>query len=295
MKNIEEWIDRAENDDEKKFRQAIHLILLAISRDKFLSQNLVIKGGIVLSLAYGSERYTTDLDLSSLDNMEVLSKEDLELKLSKQITAVVALNDYDLKLLVHSIKYMPKDPSKVKFPAYKARIGYADSTNKNAIKRLDNKQSPHIIELDISFNESVSVSDTENFKLTDRLNVLCYSLEQLIAEKYRSILQQIVRTRSRRQDVFDIHYLLNQEASLLYSNETKKTVLDKLIKCSERKGIEEYLNQFGMRDEEIKRLSLEDFHTLSLEIDINTEVPPEEMYTVVQDYFESLPWEGLTI
>ena len=42
------------------------------------------KGGIVLSLAYGSERYTTDLDLSSLDNMEVLSKEDLELKLSKK-------------------------------------------------------------------------------------------------------------------------------------------------------------------------------------------------------------------
>jgi len=293
MKNIEEWIDRAENDDEKKFRQAIHLILLAVSRDKVLSQNLVIKGGIVLSLAYGSERYTTDLDLSSLDNMEVLSKEELESKLSKQIKAVVALSDYNLKLLVHSIKYMPKDPSKVKFPAYKARIGYADSTNQKAIKRLDNKQSTHIVELDISFNESVSVSDTENFKLTDRLNVLCYSLEQLVAEKYRSILQQVVRTRSRRQDVFDIHYLLNQEASLLYSNETKKTVLNKLIKCSERKGIEEYLNPFGMRDEEIKRLSLEDFHTLSLEIDIDTEVPPENMYTVVQDYFESLPWNDL--
>lgn len=293
MKNIEEWIDRAENDDEKKFRQAIHLILLAVSRDKVLSQNLVIKGGIVLSLAYGSERYTTDLDLSALDNMEVLSKEELELKLGRQITAVVALSDYNLKLLVHSIKYQPKDPSKVTFPAYKARIGYVDSTNQNAIKRLDNKQSSNIVELDISFNESVSVSDTENFKLTDQLNVLCYSLEQLVAEKYRSILQQVVRTRSRRQDVFDIHYLLNQEASLLYSNETKKTVLDKLIKCSERKGIEEYLNQFGMRDEEIKRLSLEDFHTLSLEIDIDTEVPPEDMYTVVQDYFESLPWNDL--
>lgn len=293
MKNIEEWIDRAENDDEKRFRQAIHLILLAVSRDKVLSQNLVIKGGIVLSLAYGSERYTTDLDLSSLDNMEVLSKEELESKLSKQIKAVVALNDYNLKLLVHSIKYMPKDPSKVKFPAYKARIGYADSTNQKAVKRLDNKQSTHIVELDISFNESVSVSDTENFKLTNRLNVLCYSLEQLVAEKYRSLLQQVVRTRSRRQDIFDIHYLLNQEASLLYSNETKKTVLNKLIKCSERKGIEEYLNQFGMRDEEIKRLSLEDFHTLSLEIDIDTELSPEDMYTVVQDYFESLPWNDL--
>lgn len=291
MKNIEEWIDRAENDDEKNFRQAIHLILLAVSRDKVLSQNLVIKGGIVLSLAYGSERYTTDLDLSALDNMDVLSKEELELKLGRQITAVVALSNYNLKLLVHSIKYQPKDPSKVKFPAYKARIGYADSTNQNAIKRLDNKQSPNIVELDISFNESVSVSDTENFKLTDRLNVLCYSLEQLVAEKYRSILQQVVRTRSRRQDIFDIHYLLNQEKSLLYSNETKKTVLSKLIKCSERKEIEAYLHQYGMRDEKIRNFSLKDFHTLSLEIDVD--IPPEDMYTAVQDYFESLPWNTL--
>ena len=48
-----------------------------------------------------------------------------------------------------------------------------------------------------------------------------------------------------------------------------------------------------MRDEEIKRLSLEDFHTLSLEIDIDIEVSPDDMYTVVQEYFESLPWNDL--
>lgn len=288
MKNIEEWIDRSESDDQRRFRQSIHLILLAISRDRFLSQNLIIKGGIVLSLAYGSERYTTDLDLSSLDDMTVLNKEDLELKLGRQITAVVATSNYDLELLVHSIKYKPKDPTAVKFPAYKAKIGYADTTNENALIRLRNKQSSDVIELDISFNESVSVSDTENFKLTERLNVLCYSLEQLVAEKYRSILQQVVRTRSRRQDVFDIHYLLNQDENHLYSKETKKTVLDKLIKCSERKGIEAYLNKSAMRDEKIKNLSLKDFHTLSLEIDI--EKSPEDMYAIVQSYFESLPW-----
>lgn len=50
-----------------------------------------------------------------------------------------------------------------------------------------------------------------------------------------------------------------------------------------------------MRDEEIKTFSLKDFHTLSLEIDVDMEIPPEDMYTVVQDYFESLPWEALNI
>ena len=77
--------------------------------------------------------------------------------------------------------------------------------------------------------------------------------------------------------------------------EQKKTVLDKLIKCSEGKRIEAYLNQFGMRDKEIKNLSLKDFHTLSLEMDVDMEIPPEDMYIVVQDYFESLPWRALNI
>lgn len=291
MKNIEEWINRAENHDQKVFRQVIHLILLAISRDDSLSQTLIIKGGIVLSLAYGSDRYTTDLDLSSLDNMEKLSKEDLEAKLSKNIKAVVALSDYKLELIVQSIKYLPKDPTKVKFPAYKAKIGYADSTNHGALKRLEAKQSPNIVELDISFNEGVSVSDTENFHLVGRRNVLCYTLEQLMAEKYRSILQQTVRNRNRRQDIFDIYYLLGQEADILCTKNSRETILEKLFKSSKGKGIEKHLKREGMRDEDIKFRSLSDFDTLLLEIDIDIEQSPEDMYQVVQDYFEALPWD----
>lgn len=290
MKNIEEWIDSAEDNNQKAFRQVIHLILLAISRDESLSQTLIIKGGIVLSLAYGSDRYTTDLDLSSLDNMEKLSKEDLETKLSKSIKAVVALSEYKLELAVQSIKYLPKDPTKVKFPAYKAKIGYADSTNDGAVKRLKAKQAVDIVELDISFNEGVSVSDTENFHLVGRRNVMCYTLEQLMAEKFRSILQQSVRNRTRRQDIFDIYYLLGQESGILYTNSSMDTILEKLFKSSKGKGLEKYLNQEGMRDEDIKLRSLVDFDTLLLEIDIDTDHSPEDMYQIVQGYFEALPW-----
>lgn len=290
MKNIEEWISSAESNDQKVFRQVIHLILLAISRDESLSQTLIIKGGIVLSLAYGSDRYTTDLDLSSLENMEKLSKEDLETKLNNSIIAVVALSEYKLELAVQSIKYLPKNPTKVKFPAYKAKIGYADSRNNGAVKRLRAKQAVNIVELDISFNEGVSVSDTENFHLVGRRNVLCYTLEQLMAEKFRSVLQQSVRNRTRRQDIFDIHYLLGQESEILYTNNSMNTILEKLFKSSKGKGLEKYLNQEGMRDADIKSRSLVDFDTLLLEIDIDTDQSPEEMYQIVQDYFEALPW-----
>ena len=291
MKNIEEWVNNAENNYQKTFRQVIHLILLAISRDESLSQTLIIKGGVVLSLAYGSDRYTTDLDLSSLDNMEKLSKQDLETKLSKSLRAVVALSEYKLELAVQSIKYLPKDPTKVKFPAYKAKIGYADSTNNGALKRLEAKQSSDVVELDISFNEGVSVSDTENFHLVGRRNVLCYTLEQLMAEKLRSTLQQSVRNRTRRQDIFDIYYLLSQESEILYTNKSMDIILEKLFKSSKDKGLEKYLNQEGMRDPDIKVRSLFDFDTLLLEIDIETDLSPEDMYQVVQDYFEALPWD----
>lgn len=59
MKKIEEWIDQANGKNEKDFRQVIHMILVAISRDKNLSHTLVIKGGIVMSLVYGGDRYTS--------------------------------------------------------------------------------------------------------------------------------------------------------------------------------------------------------------------------------------------
>lgn len=290
MKKIEEWIAEANSPDEEKFRQVIHMLLEAIARDSNLSRTLIIKGGIVMSLIHGGGRYTSDLDASSLDKPSDLTQEKLNTILSKQLKAVVATSKYNLDLKIHSIKpQSTKKISEASFPAYQVNIGYADRSKPKEIKHLDANNSTHVVRIDVSFNESVTIEDVEAFSLNGKRNVLRYTLEQMMAEKYRSLLQQPIRNRNRRQDVFDIYHLTQEYKDHLNNPDVKALVLDKLIKSAKGKKIGEYLHRKAMADPEIKERSLKDVGTLKQEIEIKHDYAA--MYITVSEYFESLPWQ----
>lgn len=287
---IIDWVNQPKDQEYVKFRKAIHLILLAISRDKNLSHTLILKGGIVMSLVYGGSRYTSDLDASILLGIEEITPEKLQKDLERQLKVAEIELGYGLAFNIHSIKLQPaKKFHEVKYPAYNVKIGYAETNNPSAMKRLQEKQSPSIVDIDISFNESVTILDTECFELGQGRNVLHYSLEQIMAEKYRGLLQQPVRKRTRRQDVYDIYFLLENYSDHFQKDETKKIVLAKLKKSSENKGIDEYLHQNGILDESIKQMAFQDFETLELEIDIE-KVEFDVMFGELSSYFQSLPW-----
>lgn len=287
--NIQEWVNSAHNPDDTNFRRAIHVLLLAIAKNNSLCQTLVIKGGIVMSLVHNSERYTSDLDATSIGNIHQLTPENLESDLTSYLKASEIEIGYGLAFKIHSIKPQPRDFTEAKYPAYKVKIGFAYQNNNKEMAKLENKQSPSIIEIDISFNERIDIEDTETIQLNESKNILCYSLEQIIAEKYRSLLQQPVRKRNRRQDVYDIYHLLSLHSEYLNQNEVKKSVLDKLKNLSQDKGIEKYLHKDGILDKEIQQRALEDFETLELEIDIS-KINPEAMFNEISSYFCSLPW-----
>jgi predicted nucleotidyltransferase component of viral defense system len=291
MKKIEEWIGQADGKNEKDFRQVIHMILVAISRDKNLSHTLVIKGGIVMSLVYGGDRYTSDLDASSLDKPSDLTMDKLNTILGRQLKAVIATSEYNLDCKIHSIKPQPSKKSfpNASFPAYKVKIGYADKSQPSEMKQLASSNASHTVEVDISFNETVTVEDIDAFQLNEKQNVLYYNLEQIMAEKFRSLLQQPVRRRNRRQDVFDLHHLLQEYDDHFRNAETKSLVLEKLIKSSIGRGLDAYLHQKGMLDPEVRKRSLEDVSTLEQEVEIKENI--ETMYDMVSDYFQSLPWD----
>lgn len=290
MKKIEEWIGQADGKNEKDFRQVIHMILVAISRDKNLSHTLVIKGGIVMSLVYGGDRYTSDLDASSLDKPSDLTMDKLNTVLSRQLKAVIATSEYNLDCKIHSIKPKPSKKSfpNASFPAYKVKIGYADKSQPSEMKQLASSNAPRTVEVDISFNEPVTVEDIDAFQLNKKQNVLYYNLEQIMAEKFRSVLQQPVRRRNRRQDVFDLHHLLQEYEDHFRNIETKGLVLEKLIKSSMGRDLDAYLHQKGMLDPEVRKRSLEDISTLEQEVEVKENI--ETMYYIVSDYFQSLPW-----
>jgi hypothetical protein len=79
------------------------------------------------------------------------------------------------------------------------------------MKRLESNQSPSVISIDFSFNEKTYDFDFLSLDGGDNDdNVKTYSLTDLMAEKYRSVLQQKVRERNREQDIYDINYLLGK-------------------------------------------------------------------------------------
>ena len=56
---IQDWINQSA--ERVPFRQAVHTILVAITRSDNLRTNMIMKGGILLALGYESTRYTKDI------------------------------------------------------------------------------------------------------------------------------------------------------------------------------------------------------------------------------------------
>lgn len=287
--DITAWVNAPKDEEDRRFRKAIHLVLLAISKDKQLSHTLIIKGGIVMSLVYGGSRYTSDLDASSLETIDDLTPERLEKDLNRYLKVAEIEVGYGLAFNIHSIKPQPRCYQEAQYPAYKVKIGFAQQNNPSEMQRLRNKQSPSVIDIDISFNELLTVSDTEYIELNANRSILCYSLSQIIAEKYRSLLQQPVRNRNRRQDVYDIYHLLTDYVDYFAKKTTKHDVLEKLKRSAIGKNIDGYLHSEGILAPEIKTMALKDFDTLKLEINI-TQIDPHQMFDEISAYYQALPW-----
>jgi hypothetical protein len=153
-----------------------------------------------------------------------------------------------------------------------------------AHRRLMKGESPKVIEIDYSFNEINQQIDT--IQLVDGGKILAYSLPDLVGEKYRAMIQQKSRNRRRRQDAFDIYWLL--KSGYLKDSSLKIRVHRSLLMKAESRKLA--VNKHSLADEEIIERSKAEYTTLADEID--GELPPfEEVYTAVRNYYESLPWD----
>ena len=142
-------------------------------------------------------------------------------------------------------------------------------------------KATNILDVDISFNEPLQ--HTQILGLTDGEKLLAYSLIDLIAEKYRAMLQQVERNRSRRQDVYDLKLLIERDE---IDAEMKEQILESyLIKCRSRHIEPE---KTSLESTEIKKRSAAEWDTMKLEVG---DLPDfEESYQQVANFYKSLPW-----
>lgn len=278
---IQDWINQSA--ERVPFRQAVHTILVAITRSETLKANMIMKGGILLALGYESTRYTKDIDFSTAKTLKEFDLETFIQELKGALVDAVESLDYGLDCQIQSYKQKPPK-SDATFPTIEISVGYAYKHDRNAHRRLLNKNSSNIVEIDYSLNEPSK--GIEIFEVEEGKQIQIYSFTELVAEKFRAILQQVVRNRRRRQDVYDLHFLL---AHYPQAGDTtiKAKILDSLIEKSKSRGLA--VNKESLSAPEVVKLSREEYHLLASEI--NEPLPDfDTIYADINDYYESLPW-----
>lgn len=283
--DIKDWVEDAPTNrsNEKELRQAVHTILSAIASDSDLKANMILKGGILLAIRYKSHRFTTDIDFSTERPLgSEITEDSIRQSLDSSLAQKVEELDYDLDCRVQSSKLQPKD-RKSTYPSIKMTVGYAyKGTSQH--KRLLSLKSLNIVSIDYSLNEATP--NIEDLKLNLKEGILTYSLTDLIAEKYRSLLQQVSRNRTRRQDVYDLNLLIERFGDI--NNFERGKILNSLIvKSKTRLKIAPDINSF--EDPELKSRAKKDYP--SLESELEGELPDfEELFQKVAAFYRSLPW-----
>ena len=200
------WIESTDDPTERTVRRVMRTILQAVARSPALSGMMVIKGGVLLALGYGTHRHTKDVDFSVDAPIQQENPDAIRESLQQALAAVCV--DHDLLCRVQSDEVRPAKANAT-HPTLRLKIGYAVAGSAQHRRMVQGRPSASTVTLDLSFNERTCRPATI---VVDGHELVAYSLFDQIAEKYRAIIQQTSerRDRVRRQDVYDIFKILEQ-------------------------------------------------------------------------------------
>lgn len=282
--DVRAWVEAARsNPAQYRDRQVTEVVLAAIGLAPSLNTSLVLKGGAVMALAFKSNRVTADVDFTSI--VEPAGFAD---QIADDLNAIlpqtaIRLGYLDLLCRVQTVKKMPKPLNfeEFDFPALLIRIGSAERGTGEE-KRLEAGRAIRVLDIEISFRDQVYAFQELNLT-GPGVAIRAFTLHEIIAEKLRALLQQPIRNRNRRQDVYDIAYLI--ETNKL-SDKDRRSILETLIEKCRARGIE--ATPDSMDDPEVRRRAEVDWNTLALELD---DLPPfDERFAMMRELYISLPW-----
>lgn len=286
--DIAAWIDKAKADPAAYVeRQATEVFLAALGMTKPYAHEIFLKGGVLMGVVYQSPRQTGDIDFTAISEPDPEIAEQLKIALNAALPrAAAALGYPDLMCAVQSSRYYPSEKMfpKATGPALKLHVGYARRGSPQE-KHFESGKATDILEVDISFKEPVHA--IQIVELGDaKTTVSAYSLNDLIAEKLRALLQQEKRNRNRRQDIYDIASLL---AKFTLDPGEKVELLALLReKCAARPDNCPVPQSDSLDQPEVRDRARKEWDTLAIEIG---EVPDfDECFVVVDAFYRSLPW-----
>ena len=187
-------------------------ILKGIARHKDLSKLIVFKGGTVLKKIYFEDyRFSEDLDFTLLENN---TSNDQIFSLFRETFEYVK-EEANIPLAI--IDNNEHEDGGINF--YISYVGPLGGQGNNKSVKVDISRSEQLVFAPVMKSAFIGYTDLEEYQL------LCYTLEEVLVEKMRSVMQ-----RMQARDYYDIWYLLEQHGmDIDFYNAEFKT------KCSSKK------------------------------------------------------------
>lgn len=214
LQELADWARRRRvTVDEARKRFAQFVALESIAAAPGLRDVLAFKGGNALRFVYGSPRSTVDLDFTADASFpderdSIRSALDAALLQGRKV--------FGIKLKCQRVTRKPP-AKKATLPTYDIAVGYQLPGDRYFADFDTNptRQVTTVVNIEISFNDVVC--ETQRRQLSARYpgEIRVCSLEDILAEKLRALLQQVIRNRNRPQDVYDIARMLRDHGSTL--------------------------------------------------------------------------------
>lgn len=202
-------------------------ILQGIAQHVQLSETLVFKGGTLLKKVYFEDyRFSEDLDFTLL-NKTISNNQVFEwfgevfeyVREEANIPLQIIDPENHREKPEHEVALEPDGQGGINF--YISYIGPLGGIGANKKVKVDVSRGEELVFEPVKQNPFLGYSDQEQHEL------LCYSLEEVLVEKMRSVMQ-----RMQARDFYDIWYLLE-----IYGMEVDYYVTEFKAKCAS-KGID---------------------------------------------------------
>lgn len=197
---------------EARLRFAQYAVLRGIASVPLLQRGLVLKGGNALDFFWQPNRSTVDLDFSVDPTSDLSPLDGAKIRALLDRGLPIATSRLGVVLAVHRVRQNPRGTDK-DFVTYETRIGYALQDEVRLRQRMSQGEfSPNVVDIDISLNDPIC--DSQLFQVDPSLQLRIATMEDIVAEKLRALLQQPIRNRQRRQDLLDIAVILREHPGL---------------------------------------------------------------------------------
>jgi predicted nucleotidyltransferase component of viral defense system len=230
--------------EEARRRLVQFVVLASIGSSVRLANRLALKGGNALHFVHGNSRSTLDLDFTAEgdfpDNAD-------EIRLLLDAALRGAERQFQVKARCQSVNRNPKRPEAT-LPTYMIKICFQLTGDRYYRNFEERRDFAEVVEVEISLNDVLCETLRKQLSATTRPVRVC-SLEDIMAEKLRALLQQTIRKRNRPQDVYDIASRLR-----VFRCEINTVKISQfLIEKSQARGIDP---RKGSYNDEVRALAL---------------------------------------